>query len=190
MDDVRQELRELRDHQQIVSCLNRYSRGIDRCDVDIVESCFHPDAVQDTGMYVGSARGWAEMVNEFHLGQCLSQQHHLTNHIIELDGDTAHVESYFFATVRGNDGTTKLVSGRWIDRFERREDDWRIAVRVSTTEMVADIETADMALADSRYVPWSRDRADISYERPLQPLRTSVKEPYRTSADGGTTRAQ
>lgn len=189
MDDIRQELRELRDHQEIVACLNRYSRGIDRCDVEIVESCFHPDAVQDTGMYVGSPRGWAEMVNEFHLGQCLSQQHHLTNSVVELEDDTAHVESYFFATVRGRDDTTKLVSGRWIDRFERRDGSWRIAVRVSTTEIITDVPTADMTFPDSRYVPWSRDRADISYERPLQPLRASVKDPYRTTVDSGATQA-
>jgi ketosteroid isomerase-like protein len=189
VDYIQQELRELRDHQQIVSCLHRYSRGIDRCDVDIVESCFHPDAVQDTGMYVGSARGWAELVNGFHLGECLSQQHHLTNHVLEIDGDGAHVESYFLATVRGKDGTTKIVSGRWIDRFERRAGQWRIAVRVSTTEMVTDVPTADMTLADSRYVPWSRDREDVSYERPLQPLRASVKDPYRATTGSASAQA-
>jgi ketosteroid isomerase-like protein len=179
MDDIRQELRAVRDHQEIASCLYRYSRGIDRCDVEIVESCFHPDAVQDTGFYVGSPRGWAEMVNAFHLEEAHCQQHHVTNHVIEVDGEEAHVESYYWATVRQRDGVTKLVGGRWIDRFERRDHEWRIAVRVSTTETIIDVPTTDMTLADSRYVPWSRDHSDLSYERPLHPLRATAKEPYR-----------
>jgi ketosteroid isomerase-like protein len=180
VNDMAQELRTLRDHQEIVHCLHRYSRGIDRCDVDIVESCFHPDAVQDSGFYVGSPRGSAAMVNKFHLDECLCQQHHVTNYVVELDGDVAHVESYYLATVRERRGTTKFCSGRWIDRFERRDGEWRIAVRLSTTESIADVETADMTTADARFVPWTRDRFDLSYDRPLVPLRQSVKEPYRT----------
>ena len=180
VNDVSQELRVLRDHQEIVECLHRYSRGIDRCDVDLVESCFHPDAVQDNGFYVGSPRGSAELVTEFHVRDCVCQQHHVTSYVVDLDGDVAHVESYYLATVREKRGTTKLASGRWIDRFERRGDVWRIAVRVSTTETIVDVETADMTVADSRFVPWTRDRSDLSYERPLVPLRQSVKEPYRT----------
>jgi ketosteroid isomerase-like protein len=181
MDETARALTELRDHHEIVACLHRYSRSIDRCDVELVESCFHADAVQDTGFYVGSPRGWAEMVNEFHLGEALCQQHHVTNHVVDLDGDVAHVESYYLATVREKQGTTKFAGGRWIDRFERRDGQWRIAVRVSTTETIVDVETADMTTADRRFVPWTRDRHDLSYERPLQPLRASVKEPYRTT---------
>lgn len=178
-EDLANELRELRDHQQIVGCLHRYARGIDRCDVEMVVSCFHDDAVQDSGFYVGSPRGWAEMVNEFHLGQALCQQHHVTNHVVEIDGDEAHVESYYLATVREKVGTTKFAGGRWIDRFERRNGEWRIVVRISTTETVLDVETADMGAADRRFVPWTRDTSDFSYERPLAALRESVKDAYR-----------
>ena len=120
------------------------------------------------------------MVTEFHLEQCICQQHHVTNCVVELDGDVAHVETYYLATVRQRVGTTKLASGRWIDRFERRDDAWKIAVRVSTTETMMDVETADMRAADQRFVPWTRDGSDLSYERPLRPLRSSVSEPYRT----------
>jgi hypothetical protein len=180
--EIPAELRELRDHHEIVSCLHRYSRGIDRCDVDLVDSCFHPDAVEDSGMFVGSGRGWADFVTEFHVNECVCQQHHVTGYVVDLDGDVAHVESYYLATVREKRGTTKLVSGRWIDRFERRAVGWRIAVRVSTTETICDVATADMTFADRKFVPWTRDRSDLSYERPLTPLRRSVKEPYRPLA--------
>jgi ketosteroid isomerase-like protein len=182
--EVARDLRALRDHQQIVECLHRYSRGIDRCDVDLVVSCFHDDAVQDTGFSVGSPRAWAEMVNEFHLGQALCQQHHVTNHVVDIDGDVAHVESYYLATVREKAGTTKFAGGRWVDRFERRAGQWRIALRISTTETIVDVPTTDMTTADQRFVPWTRDRTDLSYERPLEPLRDSVKAPYRTMRAG------
>ena len=188
MSEIAEEVRALRDRQEIVDCLHRYSRGIDRCDVDLVVSCFHSDAVQDSGFYVGSPRGWAEMVTEFHLDKCVCQQHHMTNYVVDLDGDVAHVEAYYLATVREKAGTTKVASGRWIDRFERRGDTWRIAVRLSTTETMMDVETADMHIADERFVPWTRDGSDLSYERPLAVLRTSTKDPYR--ALGGPARGR
>jgi hypothetical protein len=180
MDPIEPALRALWDEREIVGCLHRYSRGIDRCDIALVESCFYSDALQDSGFYVGSPRGWAELVTKFHLKECVCQQHHLTNHNVELDGDVAHVESYYLAVVREKRGTTTFASGRWVDRFERRDDVWRIALRISTTESITDVPTSDMTQADARFVPWTRDRTDLSYERPLMPLRTSKTEPFRS----------
>lgn len=189
MSDLAERVEALQARQDILDCLNRYSRGIDRCDIDMVAENFHEDAVQDTGLFVGSARGWAESVTKFHLNEGVCQQHHLTNSVIELDGDTAHVESYYLAIVQLNSGSTKIVSGRWIDRFEKREQGWRIAVRVSTTESVVDGTTADLRGTAMRYVPWTRDGSDLSYERPLQPLRASADNPFRALESTDTSTA-
>jgi hypothetical protein len=53
------------------------------------------------------------------------------NILIRLDGARARVESYLWsASVLPGDATREVVvSGRYLDRFERRNDEWRIAER-------------------------------------------------------------
>ncbi|MBK8991519.1 MAG: nuclear transport factor 2 family protein, partial [Gammaproteobacteria bacterium] len=47
----------------------------------------------------------------------------------EIDGDVAHCESYVLVILLNNDGeSARLISGRYIDRLERREE-WKIALR-------------------------------------------------------------
>ena len=62
--------------------------------------------------------------------------------------------------------------GRYVDRLERRDGRWRIAVRHGTAELAF---TADARLLQSRfftsqgYEGGTRDRTDLSYTRPLVP---------------------
>ena len=74
-------------------------------------------------------------------------------------------------TLLSPDSTTATVMcGRYIDRLERRDGVWRIAVRRATVELAF---TADARLLQSRYFiaqgyeHGTRDRGDCSYERPL-----------------------
>lgn len=60
-----------------------------------------------------------------------------------------------------------MAGGRYIDRLEKRDDEWRIAVR----RLVLDYRyLADgSAFGDSDGYPKGvQDRTDISYERPLE----------------------
>ena len=41
------------DRQDIIDCLTRFSRGMDRFDRDLFLSAFHPDAVIAAGDFVG-----------------------------------------------------------------------------------------------------------------------------------------
>ena len=67
-------------------------------------------------------------------------------------------------------GTATLLNGRYIDRLERRDGEWRIALRRSTAEVVL---TGDASMLQSQffreqhYPKGVRDRGDLSYERPL-----------------------
>ena len=47
------EVRELRDRQDILDCLTRYSRGLDRHDSELLASVYHGDAVDHHGEFVG-----------------------------------------------------------------------------------------------------------------------------------------
>lgn len=60
--------------------------------------------------------------------------HFVTNPLIRIDGNTAAVESYVYAIHSGmeieGEERDLIVSARYLDRFERRGDEWRIAARV------------------------------------------------------------
>jgi hypothetical protein len=84
--------------------------------------------------------------------------------------------------MRGKTGMTNLVSGRYIDRFERRKHEWRIAARVCMVEDMVEVPTADMAETDRLFAPGSSDRSDLSYQRPLQVARQSPEDPHPASA--------
>lgn len=160
-------LEELLDREAIRECLVRYCRGLDRGDLDMARSAYHEDARDDHLAYIGSGHGLVEWADEVHRSTWESHQHYVTNISIELDGDTAHTETYYFVAGRPT-GTfdVSLVGGRYIDRFERRAGDWKIAARVCTLEWDMDPETAAQAIPLS--IPATRDLSDPSWQRPLQ----------------------
>ncbi|MGN6498852.1 MAG: nuclear transport factor 2 family protein [Tsuneonella sp.] len=119
------------DHLAIQQVLNRYARGIDRCDIDVLRGVWWPGAVADYGSGEADALEWSEEVVRA-LAAMLRTQHFLGNMIIEVDGDTARAESYCRAyhEVDGEGGRTDIeVGGRYLDRLEKRGGEWRIAHR-------------------------------------------------------------
>jgi hypothetical protein len=132
-DELIERLRAVADRQEIHQALMRYCRGVDRGDEALINSAFHPDAIDDHGAprpATELARGVAQ---NYH-----SQLMHFTgNVLIELDGDTADVESYFISfSPHEEDGRTYTRSraGRYLDRFERRDGAWKIAYRMVVDE--------------------------------------------------------
>jgi hypothetical protein len=128
--DCQAMLRALHDKESIRDCLYRYCRGIDRADEDALRSAYWPDARDCHGAWRGSANGFIE--------QALARLrtggrgvHQITNVLIELRGDAAAVESSFLA-LQVNHATPRhetFLCGRYLDRFEKRNDEWRIADR-------------------------------------------------------------
>src|SRR6202167_4437131 len=125
-------LRVLLDKQEIHEVLMRYCRGIDRCDAELLHSVYHPDATDDHGLFKGRAVGfvpWA--LNALVRDQRTS--HYIANELIEVDGDVALCQSYFFGIHRRQEkgGTTAelVLAGRYADRFERRAGVWKTAHR-------------------------------------------------------------
>ena len=63
----------------------------------------------------------------------------MTNTTIDIDagGELAHVETYFFCIIKQLDGTLLLLSGgRYADRCEKRDGDWRIALNVAAAVLI------------------------------------------------------
>lgn len=127
-------LRTLLDKQAITEVLHRYARACDRADEQLLRSCFHPDSVHRHGRFNGTSADFCTLAMKIILGTKL-EKHLVTNALIELEGDTAISESSYVAYHRQVNRETGeeedfFSGGRFIDRFERRQGEWRIASRI------------------------------------------------------------
>jgi hypothetical protein len=167
-DDLEATVRELKDRQEIYDCIMRYCRGIDRLDRETLLSAYHGDAIDDHGTYCGDVQGFADHVFELHGTYQEFTQHHITNHRCELDGDVAHTESYYlFRCINKAAPWYNFSSGRYLDRFERRDGRWAIAERICLVEARDEIWGPGGNGDNTDYVPASRSKDDPSYMRPM-----------------------
>jgi hypothetical protein len=71
-----------------------------------------------------------------------------------------------------HDGVTaRVLTGRYVDRLEKRQGAWRIVVRRSTAEaaFTADASIVETDLfRDRHFAKGSRDKTDLVYQRPLE----------------------
>jgi len=171
LTDLRREVEHLKDRAEIVDCIARHARGCDRHDVDLVTSTYHEDGIDEHGATVNPGPEYAAWANATHAATSDGHLHNVTTQTIEIDGDVAHAESYVLVAMLTPDrSTATLLNGRYLDRLERRDGTWKIALRRSTLELML---TADASLLQTRffkeqgYIKGTRDRSDPSYARPL-----------------------
>lgn len=163
------ELQYLIDRQAIEDVLNRYARGVDRHDVEIMRSVFHEDAIDNHGPFVGGPAPFTDWVNDLHAGKTHIHMHNMTCCNCEVDGDVAWTETYV-AFVLHLSTTGKLVfgSGRYVDKLEKRNGAWKIALRRTMTDSRFAGEPVAFGSADrSPRGRWDRD--DLSYEEMYAP---------------------
>lgn len=119
------------DEQAIKKVPHLFARGLDRMDRDLIKSCFHEDGTDDHGMFKGGAEEFCDWVFP-QLENYDSTQHIISTQIVEVSGDKAVCESYFYARhAITMDGTPKelIAAGRYVDTMEKRNDVWKIAHR-------------------------------------------------------------
>jgi Ketosteroid isomerase homolog len=160
-------VQELLDKQALYELCVRLCRAVDRADVELFLSCYHDDAFDDHGTFRGNPVDFAEFMQQGTLNpeiQVGPVQHSLTNAIFDVQGDVAYGESYCDVRRTLADGTIRRDIGRYVDRYERRNGEWRIVHRRVLSESPAHgYETSD-------FIPSRRNRDDISYDR--QPMPT------------------
>jgi hypothetical protein len=168
-------LEELSDRHEIWQVVLRYSRGVDRFDRAMLRSCYHDDAVDDHGIFIGAPDAFVEWAMGYHAAYNRVHHHAVSNHWCELDGDTAHTETYYTFMAANVEGPHSLAMGRYVDRFEKRNGEWRIADRVCVNELACDLNEAalpeEFAQALMSSGPGTRDTSDVSYTRPLRARR-------------------
>lgn len=170
-EQMRRDVRYLKDRVEILDCIARHARGQDRHDADVLTGTYHEDGVDEHGHAVNTGPEYAAWANSQHAAASRSHLHNVTTHLCEIDGGTAHCESYVMVVMLGPDGTSATVmNGRYLDRLERRDGSWRIAVRRSTVDAVV---TGDASMLNhpffrqQGYPKGVRDRSDLSYRRPF-----------------------
>ncbi len=119
------------DREEVKAIPHRFARGLDRADRELLESCFHPDGVDDHGFFKAEAKEFCDWV----MGELVkfdATQHIIATQNVEVTGLTAACESYFVAyhTMQTPDGTKELiVAGRYLDQMEKRDGEWKIILR-------------------------------------------------------------
>jgi len=138
---------EMSARMEIAHVMNRWCRAVDRCDWETIRDVFHPDGHDDHGIYKGGVDGLIDWLSERH--KTISRSMHLIgNMLIEFaDDDNALVETYSFAFQRYSTGGAEtrkaiaggadlgdqefdmLMSGRYVDHFQKRDGRWRVLKR-------------------------------------------------------------
>lgn len=171
LETLQRDVRYLMDRTEILDCIARHARGCDRHDIDLITATYHDDGVDEHGATVNPGPHYAAWANDTHAATSQVHTHNITTHTCEIDGDTAHAESYVLVILLGRDGhNAQVITGRYLDRLERRDGRWRIAVRRSTVEamFLADASVLQSSFfKKSGYPVGTRDGSDLSYRRPL-----------------------
>lgn len=176
IETIEARLKLIEDRQAILDVIVRYCRGVDRSEPDLVLAAFHDDAIDN---HFGVVLPFREAIGTLKTARSggspskTTSMHNICNVLIEIDGDIARCESYVIVIVRiPKDGSAIdwMHAGRYVDRFERRNGEWRIAYRtvVYDLERFDEVVPAPDTLSQARYldnaVRGKRGTTDFSYE--------------------------
>jgi hypothetical protein len=171
LNRLRADVQFLKDRTAIMDCIANHARGHDRHDVDLLTAAYASDGVDEHGAAINPGPAYATWANAIHAATSRAHTHNITTHTCEIDADVAHCESYVLVALLTPDASVATVmSGRYIDRLERREGVWRIALRRSTVDLAFSADARLLkspAFQSQRYPKGMRGPDDLSYERPL-----------------------
>jgi hypothetical protein len=183
-------LRRLADVYEIERVLRLYCRAIDRGDVELLRSLYHPDATESHGFFEGSGHDFAAFITRTMPVNTTYGVHMVGNAIVDVDEDMAVSECVYSAYYRVKGEKRNLAAffgpsyataaeaagrldveheyvsgGRYLDRFERRDDIWRISARAVTSEwsQCAPISSVTEGIGHPFALQARRDASDPVY---------------------------
>lgn len=173
MDDA---VQRLVDRVQIEEVLNRYCRGVDRCDEAELAGVYHSDGTDDHGTFSGNGADFAKWSCKGGRRFWAASHHSVHNVIVDwVEDGVAVVESYVLAFNQrvndierpdGGSGRVEVFAGRYLDRFERRDGVWLIAHRQAIRDVVT---VVDPELWAERIPPGGRMPDDALYRPATTP---------------------
>jgi hypothetical protein len=137
MDATAGEIREFIDRARIRDCLVQLARGEDRRDAALISASYWPDSITDYGVFKGDFVAYLAWVVPG-ADAITNTQHVLGQSYIDYAGDTARAETQVISYHRVDMGTAEsgsqeqdtCIGGRYLDRMEKRDGQWRIASRI------------------------------------------------------------
>ncbi len=119
--------------QAITELLYAYARANDRADEALLKSCFWPESTHKHGGFDGKSIDFVTFAAKI-VGALKYACHHITNVAVEVKGDRAFSECYYFAQHRrdrkeGGGEEDVFFQGRYLDFLERRGGVWKIIRR-------------------------------------------------------------
>ena len=159
-------LQRLIDRQDILDVLHQYAHAADRADEPRLVDVYHPESWDNHGSYKGDGRAFAKRVCE-NSGERETMSHLMGQSQITVDGDSAGAETYFNATIQrlvDDVHYIDMMGGRYVDRLERRDGQWRILDRVCTCEWSFTTRVEDEWHERGEFVQGTFDRNDVSYK--------------------------
>ena len=153
-DYSEEDVAELIARQKCYDVLTRYCRALDRADVELMRSVYWEDAIDDHGVYQGNAQEFSEFIIKEIQNWFEVTMHAICNIHMEYANDVMCTESYLIAyhKVKGEKEKIEAVQGakyyaeldldkvadthhvflyggRYVDRLEKRQGEWKIAHR-------------------------------------------------------------
>jgi hypothetical protein len=200
LGEIESQLMHVADYRAVLDNELQYTRGLDRHDEGLINASFWADAQASYGTLV-SMDELAVWANESHAASA-AHQHHVTTLTLDVDRDTAHEEGYILYSSDARRDTSfdsegvptpgrvvagsfaTLGTGRYVNRYERRDGEWRMIVHEYVHDISMPLEAVDLC-ARGCLGRW--DSSDISYLRPLRPL--SRRERAQRAEQGTMPRA-
>ncbi len=168
IEQLEETVRSQQDRQAILDCVIRYARGLDRHDEEVLASVFHDDAIDHHGDFIGTREEFVPWANALHEADWTAHTHFMANNRVDIDGDVAHSETYvLFVLRRKREDMIDVGGGRYVDRLERRDGEWRISARELVIDWRGEMQTSDYRRAFT-YPTGTWDRSDPSYRRPFE----------------------
>jgi ketosteroid isomerase-like protein len=158
-------VQEMLDHHEIRKLLATYCHACDRADAELMASVYAgEDSFDDHGKVKAPGPEYARVMTGIILERTQAITHILGQSLIEVDGDTAKAETFFFALFQAEnpDGTPRLsqLAGRFIDRLERIEGAWKIKHRTAARDTSITLKIEEDFQAANGLVVGSRDAGD------------------------------
>jgi hypothetical protein len=143
-------LQEMIDEFQLRKLVHAYCRAVDRGDFAQLQNLYHHDAKDAHG---GFSTGTAdEFLNQLAAARPFirSMQHNITTVNFAISGNTAEGEIYTVAThtlAAGDRDIDVIVGGRYLDKYEKRDDAWKLIERTIVTDWarVTDPSAVDLS---------------------------------------------
>jgi len=120
---------------RITDALSRYCVAVDRIDEATWWQVWHPDATAHyEGIFDGPAPDLMQWIFDTHR-TCDATSHQVTNVLIDVEGRSAHSESYVTACIQSG-GNVVVARGRYLDSWSCRAGVWRLDERTYRNDVL------------------------------------------------------